>query len=105
MKKTIALMKYTGLFATALLLIASLTWSGTAAAAACSSTNYALNTQAKVDALGATGCDSVSGDLYISGFSRITNLDGLANITSVGGYLAIDLTDALTNLDGLANIT
>ena len=44
-----------------------------------------FNTQAEVDALGATGCDSVSGDLRIENSSDITNLDGLANITSVGG--------------------
>ena len=48
-----------------LVAVASLGWTGWAAAAACSSTNYDLNTQAEVDALGATGCDSVSGYLYI----------------------------------------
>ena len=46
-----------------LVAVASLGWTGWAAAAACSSTNYDLNTQAEVDALGATGCDSVSGYL------------------------------------------
>ena len=58
-------------------------------AAECVQTDYDLNTQAEVDALGATGCDSVRGHLLI-GFSaaftsdRILTLDGLANITSVG---------------------
>ena len=93
------------MFATALLLIASLSWSGTAAAAACSSTDYALTTQAEVDAFGATGCDSVVGYLYIANSSDITNIDGLANLTSVGGSLSIYNNAALTNLDGLANIT
>ena len=73
--------------AACLVAVASLGWTGWAVAAACSSTNYDLNTQAEVDALGATGCDSVSGDLRIENSSDITNLDGLANITSVGGDL------------------
>ena len=87
-----------------LLAVASLGWTGWAAAAACSSTNYELNTQAEVDALGATGCDSISRYLLISG-TDITNLDGLANITSVGGDLDIQNNATLTNLDGLANLT
>ena len=64
-----------------------------------------FNTQAEVDALGATGCDSVSGELRIRNSADITNLDGLANITSVGGDLSIYNNNALTNLDGLANLT
>ena len=87
-----------------LVAVASLGWTGWAAAAACSSTNYDLNTQAEVDALGATGCDSVAGDLYIRNSSDITNLNGLANITSVGGDLQIYKNAALSNLDGLANL-
>ena len=71
--------------AACLVAVASLGWTGWAAAAACSSTNYDLNTQAEVDALGATGCDSVSGNVYIRNSADITNLDGLANLTSVGG--------------------
>ncbi|MDC3405483.1 hypothetical protein OAY01_03150 [Luminiphilus sp.] len=91
--------------AACLVAVASLGWTGWAAAAACSSTNYDLNTQAEVDALGATGCDSVSGTVYIRNSTDITNLDGLANITSVGDYLNIYNNSALTNLDGLANLT
>ena len=71
----------------------------------CASTNYDLNSQAEVDALGATGCDRVSGRLEIKHSTDITNLDDLANITSVGDYLRIYDNDALTNLDGLANLT
>lgn len=90
--------------AACLVAVASLGWTGWAAAAACSSTNYDLNTQAEVDALGATGCDSVSGYLYIKNSTDITNLDGLANITSVGSSMLIDTNAALPNLDGLANL-
>ncbi|MDA7583900.1 proprotein convertase P-domain-containing protein [Luminiphilus sp.] len=89
---------------TCLVAVTSLGWTGWAAAAACSSTNYSLKTQAEVDALGATGCDSVAGDLQISNSTDITNLDGLANITSVGDLLNISNNDSLTTLDGLANI-
>ena len=64
-----------------------------------------LSTQAKVDALGAAGCDIISGYLYIRSSTDITNLNGLANITSVGWSLEIWHNDALVNLDGLANIT
>ena len=91
--------------AACLVAVASLGWTGWAAAAACSSTNYDPSTQAEVDALGATGCDSVSGDLYIRNSSDITNLDGLANLTSVGGESVHRIQRALTNLDGLANLT
>ena len=100
------------LAASCLVAVASLGWSGWAAAAACSSTNYDLNTQAEVDALGATGCDSVSGYLtirdssyFIEDSTDIRNLDGLANLTSVGGHLYINHNPALTNLDGLASLT
>ena len=53
----------------------------------CPHSNYELTTQAQVDALGATGCDTVSGTLVIISYSDIINLDGLANVTSVGGSL------------------
>ena len=102
MKTLIALLKHTGLFSTALLLIASLSWSGTAAAAACESTNYDLNTQHDVDALGATGCDSVVGYMVITEWADITNLDGLANLISVGGDLQINDNDALANCKSVA---
>ena len=57
-----------------------------------------------MDALGATGCDSISGYVYISDSKDITNLDGLANLTRVLGDLTIGYNAALTNLDGLAKI-
>ena len=66
-------------------------------------THYRLTHQAEVEALGATGCDSVVGDLYVVD-SWITNLDGLANITSVGGTLNIEGNTDLTSIDGLANL-
>ena len=90
--------------AACLVAVASLGWTGWAVAASCSSTNYDLNTQAEVDALGATGCDSVSGDLRIENSSNITNVDGLANLISVGGNLYIASNSNLVDLDGLANL-
>ena len=86
------------------LLLLPLLWADGAGAAECSQNSYFLDTQAEVDALGATGCDSVRGDLKIQS-SDTTNLDALANLTSVGGDLNISFNDVLTNLDGLANIT
>ena len=68
----------------------------------CAYNSYYLNFQSEVDALAATGCDSVSVDLNVYG-SDVTNLDGLANITSVGRNLSI-YTSNLTNIDGLVNL-
>jgi len=70
----------------------------------CAYPDYDLRFQAEVDALGATGCDRVLGDLFVTNMSSITNLDGLANITSVGGDLAIQYT-SLVNVDGLISLT
>ncbi|MDA8677285.1 DUF4214 domain-containing protein, partial [Luminiphilus sp.] len=47
---------------------------------------------------------SVGGDLYIIDNDRLTNLDGLANITSAVDYLSIYSNDALTNCQGLARL-
>ena len=81
----------------------SLSWVGGASAEVCGN-DLKLKTQAEIDAVGATGCDSVLGDLKLLGRdSNITNLNGLSNITLVGGGLRILDTD-LVNLDGLENI-
>ena len=87
-----------------MLVLLPLLWVEGVWAVDCPDTNYNLSIQAEVDALGATGCDRVSGNLTII-YSTITNLDGLANITSVGGNLYFVENVALTNLDGLANLT
>ena len=86
------------------LLLMSLLWAEGAWAAECAQTDYDLYTQAEVDALGATGCDSVSGYLIIGNGLVLTNLDGLANLTSVGGELWIWFSN-VANFDGLANLT
>ena len=88
-----------------LLVLLPLLWVERVWAVDCPQSNYELTTQAEVDALGATGCDSVPGYLYITNTTDITNLDGLASLTNVWGQLVISDNDALTNLDGLTNIT
>ena len=88
-----------------LLVLLPLLWVEGVWAVDCPSEDYDLNSQAEVDALGAAGCDRISGYLYIGNSTDITNLDGLTNITSLGGRLIISSNSALTNLDGLANIT
>ena len=93
-------------FVARLLVLLPLLWVEGAWAVDCSDTINGVNTQAEVDALGATGCDRVTGYFTVGGYgSDITNLNSLANITSVGGALTISVNYALTNLDGLANIT
>ena len=77
-------------------LLLPLLWVEGVWAVVCPQEGYELTTQAEVDALGATGCDSISGHLYIRASTDITNLDGLANITGVGGYLEIANNAALT---------
>ena len=88
-----------------LLVLLPLLWVEGVWAVDCPDTNYDLNSQAEVDALGSAGCDTVLGDLWIRFSSDITNLGSLANITSVGGELYIWSNSALTNLDGLVNIS
>ena len=97
-------MKLTIRIATLCLTIIAAVGSSTVWAEVCPSTNYSLTTQAQVDALGATGCDAISGSLSIYG-TDITSLSSLSGITSVGGALEISNTTALTNLDGLSGIT
>ena len=70
--------------ATLCLTIIATVGSSTAWAVVCPEPFTILNTQAKVDALGAVGCDAIGTNLAIGG-SDITNLDGLSGITSVGG--------------------
>ena len=88
-----------------LLILLPLIWVEGAWALDCPDDNYVLNTQAEVDALGATGCDRIWGRLHIGSSTDITNLDGLANLTYVGDSLLIRNNAALTNIDGLANLT
>ena len=86
-------------------LLMPLLWVDGVLATPCADTDYDLRSQAEVDALGQTGCTSVTGDLQITNSYDIANLDGLANLTSVGGQLDIYDNAALTNVNGLANIT
>jgi hypothetical protein len=58
-------------------LVLPLLWAEGVWAVDCPQSNYQLTTQAEVDALGATGCDSVWGNLFIGDSTDITNLDGL----------------------------
>lgn len=78
-------------------------WVGDASAEVCGRDLY-LSTQAEVDALGANGCDSVLGYLYVDGyFSTITNLNGLSNVVLIESTLIIEDTD-VTNLNGLDSV-
>ena len=46
----------------------------------------------------------IGGSLHI-GFSNVTDLSSLENVTSIGGNLQIRYNDALTDLSGLENVT
>lgn len=61
------------------LLLVPLSWTEGAWTVNCASTSYDLHSQAELDALGATGCDSVPGNLIVGNASDLTYLDGLAN--------------------------
>ena len=97
-------MKLTSYIATLCLTIIAAVGSSNAWAEVCPSTDYNLTSPAEVDALGATGCDAISGGLRISG-TDITSLNSLSGLTSVGGNLNIDNNHLLTDLDGLSGIT
>jgi hypothetical protein len=88
-----------------LLVLLPLFWVEGVWAVDCPINNYALVSQAEVDALGATGCDTIRGFLVIGGSDDITNLNSLSNLTSVGEFLTIHKNAANTNLDGLINIS
>lgn len=77
----------------------------TAAAVDCPSANYTLITRADVNALGASGCDTITGDMSVSGSSEIYNLEPLVGIFEIKGALTISGNAGLLNLDGLLNVT
>ena len=89
----------------AFVLLLPLLWVDGVWATQCPDTDYILTSQAQVDALGQTGCTSVSGYVSIGNSSDITNLEGLSGLTSIAGDLVIRNNAALTNLDGLASLT
>ena len=101
--------------AACLVAVASLSWTGWAAAVDCSTGDVVLRSQGAVDTLGAKDCDTVPGSLIIQGSTAnsITSLQALTNITTVGNKLQIGGSvnnynvgnDSLTTLDGLNNIT
>ena len=86
-------------------LLLPLLWVDGVWATQCPDTDYILTSQAQVDALGQTGCTSVSGYVSIGNSSDITNLEGLSGLTSIAGDLVIRNNAALTNLDALAHLT
>ena len=82
-----------------LLVLLPLLWVEGVWAVDCADTDYYLQTQVAIDDLGATGCDAVSGNVYISGFDF--DLSPLSNIQSIGGNLTLEFVD---NIDGLASL-
>ena len=71
----------------------------------CAEATYNLTKQAEVEALGATGCDTVTGDLVVKDSAEIYNLEPLAAIDEIQGALTISGNSALLNLDGLVNVS
>ena len=88
-----------------LLVLLTLLWVEGVWAVDCASTNYDLNSQAEVDALGASNCTSIIGNLNIANSADISNLNALVNLTEVGGNLEISSNSNLANVDGLLNVT
>ena len=88
-----------------LLVLLPLLWVEGVWAVACPQSNYDLSTQAEVDALGATGCTEVTGNLEIQNSTDISNLDALTNITTVGLDLKIRENSVLENFDGLQHLS
>ena len=70
----------------------------------CASASYNLTTQSEVDDLGASGCDTVTGDLSVLDSTEIYNLEALAVIDDIQGVVTISRNTALLNLDGLVNV-
>ena len=70
----------------------------------CAEATYNLTKQSEVEALGATGCDTVTGDLVVKDSAEIYNLEPLAALDEIQGALTISGNTALLNLDGLVNV-
>lgn len=51
------------------------------------------------------GCTEIEGNVRISAFGPLTNLNGLSVLTSIGGYFEVYNNNSLTNLEGLNNLT
>ena len=71
----------------------------------CAEASYNLTKQEEVDALGATGCDVITGDLSVDKSADVYNLERLVALTRVEGAIKISGNTALLNLDGLLNIS
>ena len=91
-------------FVRSILFLAVALWNGSALAEACAEASYNLTTREEVNALGATGCDLVTGDLTVVDSSDIYNLEPLVALARIEGALQIKGNTALLNLDGLLNI-
>ena len=85
-------------------LLLTLLWMETVWAGNCASNSYTLASQAQVNDLADTGCDTIRGNLSIDSGANLTNVDGLAKLISVEGHLLIQNNIALTNVDDLANL-
>ena len=73
-------------------------------AANCADETYNLVSREDVDALGATGCDRITGDLKVVESPSIYNLEPLVALTRIDGALVITGNTALLNLDGLLKV-
>ena len=63
-----------------------------------------LQTQADVDNIFWSGCESIRGGLYIGG-ANITSLDGLLNVKTISQGLEIYRASSISNLNGLRNVS
>ena len=88
----------------AILLVFLLIPLGGVRADVCADASYELKTQSEVNELGATGCDTVTGDLSVLDSPEIYNLEPLVVIDRVQGALTVSGNTALLNLDGLVNV-
>ena len=88
-----------------LLVLLPLLWVEGVWAVDCPDLNYDLNTQAEVDALGATQCDHILGYLRIRETEDVRNLDSLSSLTHIDSGLFIQFNTNLMHLDGLSGLT
>ncbi len=72
----------------------------------CPEGDISLQTQSEVDAFVSifSNCDSIPGDLIISGGNNITDLSGLSFITYVEGNLSIKTNYQIVDLGGFENL-
>lgn len=70
------------------------------------SDSIVLDTQAQIDsfAINYPDCTEIPGDIWITGYNQVTNLEGLSHITKIEGNLTLSRLGSFVGLEGLNTV-